>query len=101
MVVFNAKNCWELKNVSNIGMLKKIKIKAKLEQISGIKERRYVKDDVDTADLAAYAGLEALKDAGMDGNDLDCIIVAHNVGNVVEGGARHLAAPAAQRHGDE
>lgn len=68
-------------------------IVAKLEQISGIKERRYVEDHHDTADLAAFAGNQALEDAGLEGNDLDGIIVAHDVGNLVKDEAQAHTIP--------
>ena len=58
---------------------------AKLEQISGIRERRFIEDDHDTVELAALAGTKALEDAGMTGEELDGIIVAHDVGNLVHG----------------
>ncbi len=68
-------------------------IVAKLEQISGIRERRYVEDQHDTADLAAFAGHQALADAGLEGNDLDGLIVAHDVGNLLKGEAQAHIIP--------
>jgi 3-oxoacyl-[acyl-carrier-protein] synthase-3 len=41
----------------------------------GIKERRIVEDET-TSDLAAKAGLNAIKDAGLDVKDIDMIVVA-------------------------
>jgi 3-oxoacyl-[acyl-carrier-protein] synthase-3 len=41
----------------------------------GIKERRIVKDET-TSDLAAKAGLNAIKDAGLKVSDIDMIVVA-------------------------
>ncbi len=58
-------------------------IVAKLEQISGIKERRYIEDDHDTVEIATLAGKRAIEDAGLSGEELDGIIVAHDVGNLV------------------
>lgn len=57
----------------------------KLEEISGIRERRYIEDHHDTAELAVIAGKRALEDAGFTGEELDGIIVAHDVGNLVHG----------------
>ena len=61
---------------------------AKLEQISGIKGRRYVSDDMDTADLAVAAAKKALQDSGLASESIDGIIVAHNFGNL-EPGSSH------------
>jgi 3-oxoacyl-[acyl-carrier-protein] synthase-3 len=57
----------------------------KLRQISGIRERRYIGEEQDSASLAAEAARNALADAGMDGESLDGIIVAHNFGNILPG----------------
>ncbi len=61
---------------------------AKLEQISGIKGRRYVSDDMDTADLAVAAARKAINDSGLADESIDGIIVAHNFGNL-EPGSSH------------
>lgn len=50
--------------------------------ITTIAERRYVTDDLVTSDIASYAAIDALKDAGIDKEELDYIIVAHNFGDV-------------------
>jgi 3-oxoacyl-[acyl-carrier-protein] synthase-3 len=55
---------------------------AKLEQITGITERRYAADDEVASDLGTKAAREALADAGIDAETLDHIIVAHNFGDV-------------------
>ena len=52
------------------------------EQITGIRERRYITDDLVTADIAFFAAREALAAAGMNGETLDQIIVAHNFGDI-------------------
>lgn len=57
----------------------------KLRQISGIRERRYIGEEEDTASLAAEAARNALIDANIDGENLDGIIVAHNFGNILPG----------------
>jgi 3-oxoacyl-[acyl-carrier-protein] synthase-3 len=54
----------------------------KLEEITGIIERRYVSDGLVTSDIAYYAAREALKSSGIDKESLDYIIVAHNFGDV-------------------
>ena len=42
----------------------------------GIKQRRISRHDEFTSDLATKAGLEVIKNAGIDKNDLDLIILA-------------------------
>lgn len=54
----------------------------KLEEITGIKERRYVTDDLLASDIAAKAGKQAIDDAGIDPESLDYIIIAHNFGDI-------------------
>jgi len=54
----------------------------KFEKITGIKERRYVTDDLVTSDIAYYAAQDALESSNIDRESLDYIIVAHNFGNV-------------------
>ena len=54
----------------------------KLTEISGIVERRYVKDKFNTSDIAFFAADDALKSSGIDGESLDYIIVAHNFADV-------------------
>ncbi len=58
---------------------------AKLEQISGIKGRRYVSDDRDTADLGVAAARKAIENSGIGDGDIDGILVAHNFGNIAPG----------------
>jgi len=43
---------------------------------TGIRERRYAPDDIDTSDLGVIAVSEALKDAGVAPNDVDVLICA-------------------------
>ena len=54
----------------------------KFEAITGISERRYIKNELTTSDIAFFAAQKAIKDAGIDKEDLDYIIVAHNYGDV-------------------
>ena len=54
----------------------------KFFEITTIEERRYVTDDLVTSDIASYAAIEAIKSAGIDKEELDYIIVAHNFGDV-------------------
>jgi 3-oxoacyl-[acyl-carrier-protein] synthase III len=58
---------------------------AKLEQITGIKERGYISETGDSVPLMVKASQNALEDWGKDINLIDGIIVAHNAGNMLEG----------------
>jgi 3-oxoacyl-[acyl-carrier-protein] synthase-3 len=53
---------------------------AKLNEITGIEERRYVTDELTTSDIASIAAEKALE--GEDRESLDYIIVAQNLGEV-------------------
>lgn len=54
----------------------------KFKAITGIEERRYVSDDMSVSDIALLASEKAIEDAGINKNDLDYIIIAHNFGDV-------------------
>jgi 3-oxoacyl-[acyl-carrier-protein] synthase-3 len=54
----------------------------KFKQITGIEERRYTTDELNTSDIGSYAAKAALDDSGADPEQIDQIIVAHNFGNV-------------------
>ena len=54
----------------------------KFQTITGIQERRYAKENMNSSDLAYYAAIEAIKDSGVEKEDLDYIILAHNFGDV-------------------
>lgn len=60
----------------------------KFKAITGIEERRYVRDDQQTSDIATIAAERALEDAGVDKESLDGIIMAHNFGNIPNGKAQ-------------
>ena len=57
----------------------------KFLEITGIQERRYVTDDLQTSDIAFIAAKKAIEDAKIDPETLDYIIFAHNFGNVKKG----------------
>lgn len=57
----------------------------KFQAITGIEERRYAEDHLNTSDLAAEASKIAINDAQLDKEELDLIIVAHNFGDVKKG----------------
>lgn len=78
---------------------------SKLEEITGIRERRYVPFAEDSIGLMTEASRLAVEDAGINVIDLSGIIVAHNAGNMVPGtGAFHtvpnLAAALKHELGD-
>ncbi|RFN58703.1 3-oxoacyl-ACP synthase III family protein [Marixanthomonas ophiurae] len=57
----------------------------KFEAITGISERRYIKNELTTSDIAFFAAQKAIEDSGIDKEELDYIIVAHNYGDVKHG----------------
>ncbi|RAR47064.1 3-oxoacyl-ACP synthase III family protein [Flavobacterium lacus] len=60
-------------------------IAEKFKVITGIDERRYVTDDLNTSDIATIAANKAIEDAKIDPETLDYIIFAHNFGDVKKG----------------
>jgi 3-oxoacyl-[acyl-carrier-protein] synthase III len=65
----------------------------KFFEITTIAERRYVTDNLVTSDIASYAASEALRSAGIDKEELDYIIVAHNFGDTHNDNKRMDAVP--------
>jgi 3-oxoacyl-[acyl-carrier-protein] synthase-3 len=59
-----------------------LRVLEKFRDITEIAERRYVADDLVASDLGAEAAAVALRDADIDPETLDYIIVAHNFGDV-------------------
>jgi 3-oxoacyl-[acyl-carrier-protein] synthase-3 len=57
----------------------------KFLEITGIQERRYVTDNLNTSDIGTIAAKKAIEDANIDPETLDYIIFAHNFGNVKKG----------------
>jgi 3-oxoacyl-[acyl-carrier-protein] synthase-3 len=66
----------------------------KFKDITGIYERRYAGEQMNTSDMATEASLLAIKDSGIDPETIDQIIVAHNFGNVVTGSIQTDTIPA-------
>lgn len=56
----------------------------KFREITGIEERRYATDDMNSSDMAILAGRKALEESGINPEELDQLIVAHNFGNVMK-----------------
>lgn len=65
----------------------------KFKEITNIEERRYVEEGQITSDIAATAIDEACKDAGIDKESLEFIIIGHNFGDIEEGNNRIDALP--------
>ncbi|MDC0177663.1 3-oxoacyl-ACP synthase III family protein [Polaribacter sp.] len=57
----------------------------KFKSITGIEERRYAKPTLNTSDLAFFASQKAIEDAGINPEEIDYIILAHNFGDVNQG----------------
>ena len=64
---------------SNVDVIEKFK------DITGITARRYVNDTQSCSEIAFIASDRAIKDAGIDPETIDMIIVAHNFGDVIKG----------------
>jgi 3-oxoacyl-[acyl-carrier-protein] synthase-3 len=60
-------------------------IAQKFREITGIEERRYISDNLNTSDVATIAAKNAIADSKIDPETLDYIIVAHNFGDVKKG----------------
>ncbi len=58
---------------------------AKFMEITEIEERRYVEDQHNTSDLGYFSALKAIENSGINPEELDYIIVAHNFGDVYAG----------------
>ena len=63
------------------------------EAITGIKERRYVTDDMTTSDIAFFAAQEALSSSHIDKETIDYLIVAHNFGDLLCDNRRSNVVP--------
>ena len=65
----------------------------KFKAITGIDERRYADKELNTSDLGFFAARDAIEDAGIDAEELDYIIFAHNFGNVSYGQSQSDSVP--------
>lgn len=54
----------------------------KFQAITGIAERRYLSNEYNNSEMAFLASQKAIEDSGIDPEELDYIIVAHNYGDV-------------------
>lgn len=65
----------------------------KFAEITTIQERLNVSDDLLTSDIGYYSAVEAIKDADINKEELDYIIVAHNFGDIIAGTNRTDIVP--------
>jgi 3-oxoacyl-[acyl-carrier-protein] synthase-3 len=70
-----------------------LEIIRKFEKITGIAQRRYAHDHLNTSDMAAIAAAAAIEDAGADPETIDQLIVAHNFGDVQKNSFQSDAVP--------
>lgn len=66
---------------------------SRFKSITGIDQRRYVKDNQSTSDIGTLAAKKALDDSGIDPEKLDGIIFAHNYGDVSPAGVQSDTVP--------
>jgi 3-oxoacyl-[acyl-carrier-protein] synthase-3 len=65
----------------------------KFKQITGIEDRRYAEDHLNASDLGAVAAREAIKNSGINPEEIDLLIAAHNFGNVYKHTIQSDAVP--------
>lgn len=68
-------------------------ITEKFRQITGIEERKYVKEDFTCSDIGTIAAKKAIEDSGIDPETIDQLIVAHNFGDVKNNSIQSDAVP--------
>lgn len=61
------------------------KVIDKFQEITGIKSRRYVRDNQSCSEIATISAQRAIDDSGINPEEIDMIIVAHNFGDVAKG----------------
>lgn len=57
----------------------------KFKEITGIETRRYVDDSQSCSQIATIAAKRAIENSGVNPEEIDMIIVAHNFGDVIKG----------------
>lgn len=65
----------------------------KFQEITGISQRRYLPQGKSSSDMGAKAAEEAIKQAQIDKEEIDLIIVAHNYGDMKYDGAPRDMVP--------
>jgi 3-oxoacyl-[acyl-carrier-protein] synthase-3 len=66
----------------------------KFQEITDIKERRYLQPEYNTSHMGFFAAEEAIKSAKIDPETLDYIIVAHNFGDILHNNPKSDMVPA-------
>ena len=56
----------------------------KFEKITGIEERRYAAEEMNSSDMGVIAARLAIEDSGINPEELDQVILAQNFGNVIK-----------------
>src|SRR5258705_1109014 len=56
----------------------------KFQDITGIEERRYIPEDMNSSDMAIIAAKLAIEESRINPEELDQVILAHNFGNVIK-----------------
>lgn len=56
----------------------------KFQEITGIEERRYAEDKMDASDMGIIAAKLAIEESGINPEEIDQLILAHNFGNVTK-----------------
>ena len=70
----------------------------KFKQITGIEERRYTSDDLNASDIGSIAAKNAIDNSGVNAEEIDQLIVAHNFGNVIKHTIQTDAVPSLASH---
>lgn len=65
----------------------------KFRKITGIEERRYAPEHINSSDMAAHAARLAIENSGIDPESIDQIIVAHNYGDIKHGSIQSDTVP--------
>lgn len=65
----------------------------KFKAITGIAERRYIHSELNNSDIAYLAANSAIEDAGINPEELDYLIVAHNYGDVLHNDVQSDTVP--------
>ena len=65
----------------------------KFKEVTGIEERRYTTDDLNASDIGALAAEIAIADSGIDREEIDQLIVAHNFGNISSHTIQSMGVP--------
>jgi 3-oxoacyl-[acyl-carrier-protein] synthase III len=65
----------------------------KFAAITGIEERRYTTNELNTSDIGTLAAIAAIEDCGINREEIDQLIVAQNFGNVMKNTIQTDAVP--------